>query len=311
VQPRTDAQFGQWISAGQLRTAAEWLTRTYAGEVLGLCRAMVRDAHLAEDLAQDVFSRALASLASFRGEASARTWILKIARNRCIDHLRAQNRRLAQWGDETDPDHVADEVMLPSDLLSRKDLIEDALAELDESDRALVVLRFGHGLDYSELGAAFGVRAGTARMRVSRALQRMRNAIESEPWKEVAAAKSARRAPAQQRSQAPPSAPQPSRAPEQHSPEEPPPPLGRPAAAPARPPAGPPMPAPASAPPPPPAPGGFGSMGAPPPPPASVGYQSGGSMGPHALSEFFDHTLLPPDSSFMHRLQALVDASPL
>ena len=48
---------------------------------------MVRDSRLAEDLSQDVFARAFAALDGFRGEASPRTWLLKIARNRCLDHL--------------------------------------------------------------------------------------------------------------------------------------------------------------------------------------------------------------------------------
>ncbi|HTM22746.1 MAG TPA: sigma-70 family RNA polymerase sigma factor, partial [Kofleriaceae bacterium] len=55
--------------------------------------------------------------------------------------------------------------------------VEAALAALAEGDRALIVLRFRHGLDYAELAAAFGLREGTVRMRLSRALRRMRDAL--------------------------------------------------------------------------------------------------------------------------------------
>ena len=172
-----DAEFRAWVQAGDLRRAGEWLVSRYAGEVVGLCGAMVRDRTAAEDLAQDVFGRAFAALGGYRGEASARTWVLSIARNRCIDHLRRQKRDPWAASDGGDPDHHAEDALLPPDLLSRRDEVESALGELAEGERALVVLRFRHGLDYRELATAFGLKEGTVRRRVSRALARMREAL--------------------------------------------------------------------------------------------------------------------------------------
>ncbi len=184
----TESDFHAWIGAGDVRRAGEWLVHRFADEVIGLCGAMVRDRSAAEDLAQDVFGRAFAALGAFRGDASARTWLLQIARNRCIDHLRAQRRD--PWGgardDETEPDLTADDMPLPPDLILRRADVESALAELAEGERALVVLRFKNGLDYAELADAFGLREGTVRMRVSRALAKMRAALE--PPAELAAA---------------------------------------------------------------------------------------------------------------------------
>lgn len=57
--------------------------------------------------------------------------------------------------------------------------MESALAELGEADRALVVLRYRNGLELAELAEAFGLREGTVRMRLSRALARMRAALEA------------------------------------------------------------------------------------------------------------------------------------
>lgn len=147
-----------------------------ADDVYGLCRAMVRDEVLAEDLAQDAFSRALAGLGGFRGEASPRTWLLAIARNRCLDHLRRSRIDPTDaddaWEEHPDPEPVAVDV-----LLSRRDL-QRGLDVLSETERALVVLHHGHGLRYAELAAAFGIREGTARMRVKRALEKVRAELE-------------------------------------------------------------------------------------------------------------------------------------
>lgn len=141
-----------------------------------MCRALVRNESRAEELAQDVFVRAFGALDGFRGEASSRTWILAIARNRCMDEL----RRGAISPIEDDPDALEaplDDTPLPAELCENRAEVLRALHVLPELQRALVVLRFVHGFDYAELGKTFGIKSGTARMRVSRALSRMRDEL--------------------------------------------------------------------------------------------------------------------------------------
>ena len=165
------------LAHGDRRTAAGLLVRHFAPAVFSLCRAMVRDTQLAEDLSQDAFARAFGALDGFRAEASPRTWLLKIARNRCLDHLARASR--APWGREPDPepdDHPDDQAP-PAELLARREDAERALAALGETERALVVLHFGHGVGYPELADSFGLGQGAVRMRVSRALARMRDAL--------------------------------------------------------------------------------------------------------------------------------------
>ncbi len=81
--------------------------------------------------------------------------------------------------DAAELDDAPADAPLPADLLSDRRRVEAALAELPEGDRALVVLRFRNGLEYAELAEAFGLREGTVRMRMSRALVRMRAALEA------------------------------------------------------------------------------------------------------------------------------------
>jgi RNA polymerase sigma-70 factor, ECF subfamily len=164
------------IARGERKRAASLLVRDHAAAVFALCRAIVRDSRLAEDLSQDVFTHALAALGRFRGEASPRTWLLRIARNCCLDHL--DRARRAPWGrSDTQPDHYADDALAPDDLLSVREDTELAMSVLRETERALVVLRFGHGVSYRELAESFGLREGAVRMRVSRALARMHAAL--------------------------------------------------------------------------------------------------------------------------------------
>jgi RNA polymerase sigma-70 factor, ECF subfamily len=186
-----DAELCSHVERGDLRAAGTWLVRRHAHEVMSLCRAMVRDLEAAEDITQEVFSRAFIGLRSFRGEASSRTWLLTIARNRCIDYLRRQAREPSQAArlEDSEPDHHPDESPLPSELVADRHQVKAALNALGEIERALVVLRFRHGLDYDELAEVFGLRAGTVRMRLSRAIARMRAILEQPPAEEPVTAR--------------------------------------------------------------------------------------------------------------------------
>ncbi len=167
-----DQAFRDHLKRGDRKAAGTWLVRHHAPEVRGLCCAMAGSE--GEDLAQDVFIKAFAGLPEFRGEASARTWILAIARNRCLDHLRRLQRAPVELDDQVDLEGPIDDSPLPSWMVQNRDAVRRALDVLGEVPRAMIQLRFVHGLDYGELGEVFGIRSGTARMRVSRALARMR-----------------------------------------------------------------------------------------------------------------------------------------
>lgn len=172
------------LERGDLHAAADWLVRAHGRDVLHLCTAIVRDRGTAEDLAQDAFGKAFQALPEFRGEASARTWLLTIARHRCLDHLRRSARQPWSLGREDDVREplVADtEEALVSDLMARRADIREGLAVLSESERAMVLLRFAHGLSFDEIAESFGVKSGAVRMRVGRALTKMRDAIEAPP----------------------------------------------------------------------------------------------------------------------------------
>lgn len=174
--PSIELELRQALARDDRKRAAHLLVEHYAADVLAVCRAMLRDRTLAEDLAQDTFGRAIAGLAEFRGESSPRTWLLSIARNGCLDVMR---RRRASPIDEDDaePDEHAAPAPAAIDQLLRREDIERALTPLGETERALVVLHYGHGVGYVELAQAFALGEGAVRMRMSRAVDKMRAAL--------------------------------------------------------------------------------------------------------------------------------------
>jgi len=127
-----------------------------------LCEALV-DAQSADDLAQETFVKAVGAIRRFRGDASARTWILSIARHTCMDELRTRDRRrrsvaMADGVTETPrPD--------PSEEVSARDL----LRHLEVDRRAAFTLTQLLGLTYAEAAETCECPVGTIRSRVARA----------------------------------------------------------------------------------------------------------------------------------------------
>jgi RNA polymerase sigma-70 factor, ECF subfamily len=143
------------------RVALTAFVRRAQPDVWRLCTHLTswRDA---DDLTQDVFVRAIDALRSFRGDSSARTWLLAITRNACADHLRrtVRRRKLARRVDERE--RSVDD---PSGAVA----LDQLLHTLDTDRRAALVLTQLLGLSYEEAAEVCGCPVGTIRSRVSRA----------------------------------------------------------------------------------------------------------------------------------------------
>jgi RNA polymerase sigma-70 factor (ECF subfamily) len=150
-------------AAGGDRVAVTAFVRRTQPEVWRVC-ARLGDRAEADDLTQEVYLRALPALARFRGDASARTWLLQIARHVCADHARRSVRRralLGRVGARPDDDAAPDR--------SGEVDLDDAIARLDDDRRAAFVLTQVAGLSYAEAAEVCEVPVGTIRSRVARA----------------------------------------------------------------------------------------------------------------------------------------------
>ncbi len=151
------------------------MIRQYDRPLRSLVFRLMGDRDVMDDVLQDVYLRAYRALPSFRGEATAGTWLYRIAYNVCIDELRRGQRRpgvrLDDVAEEADP--ASD----PSDLAALRGDVAEALAQLPVDQRAAVILVDAHGFDYVRAGEILGVPAGTVGSRVSRARATLRLAL--------------------------------------------------------------------------------------------------------------------------------------
>lgn len=139
-----------------------------------LCVRMSGDEHRGEDLAQETFARVFAKRQTFQPERTFSTWLWRIAINVC--HESARRRRVDSV--ETEPT----EWTTPHDrAVSAENVrrVRWALSQLDEDQRAVVVLREYESLKFREIAEVLGVPEGTLKWRMAEALK-MLGALLSE-----------------------------------------------------------------------------------------------------------------------------------
>lgn len=134
-----------------------------------LAYAMLRQRDDAEDAVQEAAGQAWRKRQSFRPGAELRPWFLAIVANECRMSRRRKHRAL--------PATQTTEATADSD---EADTLRRALASLDVPNRLVLVLRFYLDLPYEEIGRTLGVSSGAARVRVHRALQKLRPAFDVE-----------------------------------------------------------------------------------------------------------------------------------
>jgi len=159
------------------RAALAAFVRRYERPVYALVgRMLVGRGDEVEDVAQDVFVRALQALPRFdpRGRARLSTWLLTIATRRCIDVLRRP--RAVPVAEVPEVLAPSTEAEVGARLLRQR--IELAMADLPADQRAVLVLRAYHDLDYAEVARAVDVSVGTVKSRLSRARAALRSTLE-------------------------------------------------------------------------------------------------------------------------------------
>jgi RNA polymerase sigma factor (sigma-70 family) len=148
-------------------------------QVYGFFAYRMRSRADAEDLTQLTFERALRAWSRYDPRrATVATWLLTIARNLLIDHLRADRSSRRQPLDALDAGH--DALVAPDvqpDLGLEPDL-ERALSSLGAREREIIALRFGGELTGPEIAELMGLSLANVQQILSRSLRRMRSVID-------------------------------------------------------------------------------------------------------------------------------------
>ena len=157
--------------------ACRALVERYQGPVFALLGRMCGRGR-SEDLAQETFLRVFKALAGFDRAGTARlsTWIFTIATRLALDELRRRPLRMVELDDRIPSSSRADE---SAERRTLRVALRQAIAELGADQRAVVLLREVHGLEYEEIARVLEIDLGTVKSRLARARTALRAALES------------------------------------------------------------------------------------------------------------------------------------
>jgi len=154
------------------------LRQKYHDAIFNLIYRMIREKDEVEDLTQEAFIKAFASLSSFNDEFAFSTWLYKIATNNCIDHIRRKKLQtfsidkpieskesdfsfeLPDTNDEPDQEMIARQ---------RKKLLDDAINSLPPKYRQVIVMRHQEEMEYQEIAHILKLPLGTVKAHIFRA----------------------------------------------------------------------------------------------------------------------------------------------
>jgi RNA polymerase sigma factor (sigma-70 family) len=131
------------------------------------------DEHLAKDVAQTVFSDLARKASSLSRRKSLSGWLYTSAHFAAAKIVRGENRRRDR--EEKFMREPISETAPEADWENLRPTLDDAMHELKESDREAVLLRYFENRQFAEVGAKLGLNENAARMRVERALEKLRD----------------------------------------------------------------------------------------------------------------------------------------
>jgi RNA polymerase sigma-70 factor (ECF subfamily) len=163
------------------------LVELHRPRVFRFILASLRDRETAENLTQDCFVRAYKARDQFRGAAGIGTWLMHIAANLVRDHegssrLKFWRRSLRPAVDLADIGNwIPDQKRSPEAMVLVKEQVQaiwKAAANLTERQRTVLLLRFVEDMDLLEIAAVTGMKEGTVKTHLFRAVQSVRAVLE-------------------------------------------------------------------------------------------------------------------------------------
>jgi RNA polymerase sigma-70 factor, ECF subfamily len=167
------------------------IVRQYQRKVYRVILLLTKDRDVADTLTQECFLRAYQSRETFRGECRVDTWLLRIAVNLVRDH--ARNRKASFWKrlvglDESGENAKETASSRPSperSLMARAELqaVWESVNRLSRQQRAIFLLRFVEEMPLSDIADVLGLKLGSVKAHLFRALTNVRTEMKEQKWR--------------------------------------------------------------------------------------------------------------------------------
>jgi RNA polymerase sigma-70 factor (ECF subfamily) len=167
------------------------IVRRHQRRVYRVLYLLLGNADAADTLTQECFLRAYRKRETFRGECRIDTWLVRIAVNLARDYRRSGRssfwRKLVGLDDKpaevaekvSDPRGSPERVMLAQ---SQLEAVWNAARELPRQQRTIFLLRFGEDMTLNEISAVTGLKVGSVKAHLFRAIRGVRAAMKEQQW---------------------------------------------------------------------------------------------------------------------------------
>ncbi len=173
-----DAELISRYAADQSEAAFAELTRRHVDLVYSAALRLVNgDVHSAQDVTQQVFTEVARQAKRLARHPALVGWLYTTTRLMALRMNRTEQRRKAREQEANTMNELLHNDSPPADWNQLRPVIEDAMHELDDKDRHAVLLRFFQNKTLNEVGAALNLTENAARMRVERALDKLRGKL--------------------------------------------------------------------------------------------------------------------------------------
>jgi RNA polymerase sigma-70 factor (ECF subfamily) len=161
------------------------VVETYQNVVFRYVYNMVHDYHLAEDLTQEIFAKVYRSLPSYNARYPFSAWLLRIAHNHGIDHLRQRKLQTVSYDSISNDEsltgaarHLQSAASPTSDEHAQRVVIQEAIYSLSVDYRSVIVLRYLDGVKLEEIAYILAIPIGTVKSRINRARQILQHLLD-------------------------------------------------------------------------------------------------------------------------------------
>jgi len=149
----------------------------YYNSMVAIAYSVLTDHHLAQDAAQETFTRALQNLEKLKRKQSFALWLAGICRNVALDMAKAKSRHL----------NIEDHTQLPESRTEGSDsqAVRQAIDTLSPAERELIVLRYYNKLSHKQMSSVLGLSKPAVNNRLSRARRKMAKHLQRNGFGEV------------------------------------------------------------------------------------------------------------------------------
>lgn len=172
-------------------SAFEKIVSEYQNVVYSVVYRYAENSEDAEDMSQEVFIKMFKNINSFQFKSKLSTWIYRVATNTCIDLVKkfkqdntySLDEGIESVDGEKNYIEISDVSMAPENVYGRyetRDVINQAIKNLNEEYRTVIILRDIEGLSYDEISEVLSCSVGTVKSRISRGRRKLREILSED-----------------------------------------------------------------------------------------------------------------------------------